>query len=119
MPRKCKLCLFLVRRNLTVFRSDLGIWAQSFGATVSPSLTKSTTHVIAHKDRRTSKVRQAAKYPDIKIVTTQWLFQCFAQWKKIEETPYLIEADRDEHGHRESLPFDDIPNVLSSSEEEE
>jgi len=98
--------------------SDLGMWARSFGAVVLPNLTKSTTHVIAHKDRRTSKVRQAAKHPNIKIVAVSWLMECFSRWRRVSETPHLIEVERDHHGSQESLPFDELEDgvVLSESE---
>jgi RNA polymerase II subunit A C-terminal domain phosphatase len=50
-------------------------------------------------------------------VTTQWLFQCFAQWEKIDEAPFLIDVERDEHGQRDSLPGDNA--VLSVSDDDE
>lgn len=98
--------------------SDLGMWARSFGAVIQPNLTKSTTHVVAHKDRRTSKVRQAARHPQIKIVTVDWLMECFSRWRRVSETPHLIEVERDHHGSQESLPFDELEDgvVLSESE---
>lgn len=89
------------------------MWASSFGARISPALTKSTTHVVAHKDRRTSKVRQAAKHPHIKIVTTGWLLQCFTQWVHVDEDPHQIEVERDEQGPSDSLPFEDMPEGLT------
>ena len=98
--------------------SDLGMWARSFGAVVLPNLTKSTTHVIAHKDRRTSKVRQAAKHPKIGIVDVSWLTECFSRWRRVSETPHAIEVERDHHASQESLPFDELEDgvVLSESE---
>lgn len=96
--------------------SDLGMWARSFGAVISPNLTKSTTHVVAHKYRRTSKVRQAAKHPQIKIVAVSWLMECFSRWRKVNETPHLIEVERDHHGSQESLPFDELEDDVALSE---
>ena len=84
---------------------------------MNSSLSRSTTHVIAHKDRRTSKVRQAAKHPHIKIVTTQWLFDCFAQWEKVDEALHAIEVERDPHSLRDALPFEVLPDGLSSDDE--
>ena len=71
--------------------------------------------MIAHKDRRTSKVRQAAKHSHIKIVTTQWLFDCFARWEKVDEAAYTLDVERGGHSSRDALPFEDLPDVLSSS----
>jgi len=82
---------------------------------------KNTTHVIASKTRRTAKVQVAARNPAIKIVTTNWLFDCVSQWKRLPEQPYLIPV---ESKHKEvtrgvSPVFQEPPNGdLSSSEEE-
>jgi RNA polymerase II subunit A-like phosphatase len=103
---------------LTIRRSDIGMWARSFGAKISPILSKSTTHVVAHKDRRTSKVRQAARYPNIQIVAVSWLLQCFTQWAHVDEEPHLTLIEREEHGSHDSLPFDDLEDgvILTPSE---
>jgi RNA polymerase II subunit A-like phosphatase len=95
------------------------MWARSFGAKISPLLSKSTTHVVAHKDRRTSKVRQAARYPNIQIVTVGWLLQCFTRWAHADEGPHLIILEREEHGSHDSLPFDDLEEgvILTPSED--
>jgi RNA polymerase II subunit A-like phosphatase len=95
------------------------MWARSFGAKISPILSKSTTHVVAHKDRRTSKVRQAARYPKIQIVTISWLLQCFTRWTHADEGPHLILVEREDHGPQDSLPFDDLEDgvILTPSED--
>lgn len=95
------------------------MWARSFGAIVAPELTKSTTHVIAHRDRRTSKVRQAARHSRIKIVTPDWLFECFAKWERVDESPYLIEIERETILSTDSLPHDQMPDALDFSDEED
>jgi RNA polymerase II subunit A-like phosphatase len=96
------------------------MWAKSFGARVSPNLTKATTHVVAHKDRRTSKVRQAARHANIKIVATSWLLECFTQWKAVPEGPHSIDVEREEHDFHDSLPFEELEeeSMLTPSEEE-
>ncbi|KIW05699.1 uncharacterized protein PV09_03559 [Verruconis gallopava] len=101
-------------------KSDLGMWAQSFGARINTHLTKSTTHVIAHKDRRTSKVRQATQHPRIQIVSVSWLYECFSRWEHVDEGPHTIEFDRDA-GHHDSLPFDEFEEgvILTPSEDGE
>lgn len=95
------------------------MWARSFGAIVAPELTKSTTHVVAHRDRRTSKVRQAARHSRIKIVTPDWLFQCFAKWERVDEAPYQIEIERETILSTDSLPHDQMPDALDFSDEED
>jgi RNA polymerase II subunit A-like phosphatase len=87
---------------------------------VSPNLTKSTTHVVAHKDRRTSKVRQAARHPDIKIVATSWLLECFTRWEAVPEGPHSINVEREEHEPHDSLPFEELEDGsrLTPSEDE-
>lgn len=54
-------------------------------------VSRKITHLVASTSRtRTHKVRQAAKYPNIKIVNQQWLFTSMSKWQKEEETPYLV-----------------------------
>lgn len=62
--------------------------------------------MVAHKDRRTSKVRQATQHDNIQIVSLCWLLDCFSKWQHVDEGPYLIEFGRD-NGPHDSLPFDD------------
>lgn len=40
---------------------------------------------------RTAKVRQAARYPHIKIVSPRWLYDSISHWRHETEEPYLIE----------------------------
>lgn len=99
---------------------DTVIWAQSFGAQVSDSITKRTTHVVASPERRTAKVRQAArKRGKIKIVSVAWLMACFTEWRKVDETAYKIHSDADTKITQDGgLPdsFGDSYAQLSSSE---
>lgn len=76
-----------------VASSDLALWIKSFGATVVLDVNRHTTHVIANPDRKTSKVKKAARYPRIKIVNIDWMLHCCTQWVHADETPYLIEVD--------------------------
>jgi RNA polymerase II subunit A-like phosphatase len=94
------------------------MWAQSFGARINTNLTKSTTHVVAHKDRRTSKVRQATQHPQIQIVSITWLLECFSRWQHVDEGPHIIEFDRDS-GHHDSLPFDELEEGVTLTPSEE
>lgn len=100
---------------------DIAIWAKSFGATVSESITKRTTHVIGSPERRTAKVRQAAKKGGrIAIVNQNWLFACVSQWRRVDENPYRIHCNAPHNGCSPKLPdsFEGKGFVLSSSEEE-
>ena len=99
-------------------RHDLGMWVQSFGARINTTLTKSTTHVVAHKDRRTSKVRQATQHENIQIVSVCWLLECFSKWEHVDEGPYLIEFGRDS-GPQDSLPFDDFEEGVTLTPSED
>lgn len=100
---------------------DIAVWAKSFGATITENITKRTTHVIASPERRTAKVRQAAKRGGrIAIVTQSWLYACFSQWKKVREDPYRVHSDAPVNGTArlpDSFEHKD-DGALSSSEEE-
>lgn len=102
--------------------SEYAVWAKSFGARISEVINKRTTHVVAARNRRTQKVRQAARHPQIKIVTVDWLKECFVKWQKASETPHIIHVEPDERGAHASQgsPFDELDEgtVLSSSEED-
>lgn len=98
------LC-YLSCRLLTISSSDYALWIKSFGAQVTTRIDRRTTHVIANPDRKTSKVKQAARYPRIKIVNPEWMFQCCTRWEHVQETPYLIEISAAE---REGSPFGEV-----------
>lgn len=111
----------VVPLGVNIHTYDTVIWAKSFGATVSENITKKTTHVIASPERRTAKVRQAAKKGGrISIVNSGWLFACFSQWIKVDEGPYRIHSDAPVNG-QPALPdsFEEKElGTLSSSDEE-
>jgi RNA polymerase II subunit A-like phosphatase len=114
----------VVPLGVDIYSHDAALWAKSFGATVSENITKKTTHIIASPERRTAKVRQAAKRAGrIAIVSQSWLHACFAQWKKLDENPYRIHSDVSTNGAGalpESFEARDFVQdfVLSSSDEE-
>lgn len=100
--------------------NDTAIWARSFGAKITENITKKTTHVIASPERRTAKVRQAAKKSGrIAIVSQNWLSSCFMQWEKVDESPYRIHSDAPVNGAA-GLPetFEGKGYELSSSDDE-
>lgn len=64
----------------------------SFGAEVQDDVKKSTTHVVVSNSRaRTQKVRKALKIPHIKVVSYGWLSQSYKEWKRADESEYLLE----------------------------
>jgi RNA polymerase II subunit A-like phosphatase len=111
----------VVPLGVNIHTYDTVIWAKSFGAKISENITKKTTHVIASPERRTAKVRQAAKKGGrISIVNSGWLFACFSQWIKVDEGPFRIHSDAPANG-QPALPdsFEDKElGTLSSSDEE-
>ncbi|KAI0836232.1 hypothetical protein F5Y06DRAFT_112481 [Hypoxylon sp. FL0890] len=88
----------LVPLDVDVRRTEIGMQAESFGAEIRTRVSREITHLVINISRpRTQKVRQAARIPTIKIVNQNWLADSIAQWKKLDETPYLIQvhpADR-------------------------
>lgn len=92
------------------------MWIKSFGAEVATNVNRRTTHVIASPDRKTTKVKNAARYPHIKIVNAEWLIQCCTRWEHVDETPYFIEVDPAERGGS-PLPGDD--SIDSTGEDED
>ncbi|KAF6754350.1 hypothetical protein DFP72DRAFT_1170471 [Ephemerocybe angulata] len=93
------------------------IWrsATMFGAKCYTDLTHEITHVVAAK-RGTVKVDQARKRGNISIVSQLWLTESIAQWRRMDEKPYLLE---------DPAPASAIPSAAAahmnepSSEDEE
>ncbi|KAF2661728.1 hypothetical protein K491DRAFT_646975 [Lophiostoma macrostomum CBS 122681] len=98
----------IIPLGMDVQFSDLALWVKSFGAEVSTNISRQTTHVIANPDRKTTKVKKAARYPHIKIVNAEWMLQCCARWEHIDETPYTIEVDPAERG---GSPFEELEDT--------
>jgi RNA polymerase II subunit A-like phosphatase len=82
-----------------VRRSEIGLQMANFGAEVRYRVSSDITHLIVGPDSpRTQKVRQAAKFPSIKILHIGWLYETLTKWKQADETPYLVDIhpnDRD------------------------
>ncbi|KAF2268462.1 hypothetical protein CC78DRAFT_455070 [Lojkania enalia] len=95
----------IIPLGMDVQASDFALWVKSFGADVSLNVNRQTTHVIANPDRKTTKVKKAARYSHIKIVNAEWMFQCCTRWVHVDESPYLIEIDPAERG---GSPFEDL-----------
>ncbi|KAJ5155533.1 hypothetical protein N7492_008336 [Penicillium capsulatum] len=77
--------------------SDIGLWAKSFGVVLADRISIRTTHLVAGRNR-TAKVREATRYPNIKIVTTQWLVDSLTSWQHLDEEPYLLPVHPEDQG---------------------
>lgn len=98
----------IIPLGMDVENSDFAMWVKSFGARISLDVNKQTTHVIANPDRKTTKVKKAARYPNIKIVNAEWMLQCCTRWEHVSEDDYLIEVDQADRG---GSPFDDLDDT--------
>ncbi|KAJ5141328.1 hypothetical protein N7526_002323 [Penicillium atrosanguineum] len=77
--------------------ADISLWAKSFGVVISSKINARTTHLVAGRNR-TAKVREATRYPNVKIVTTQWLLDSLVSWRHLDEDPYLLPVHPDDRG---------------------
>lgn len=98
--------------------ADISLWAKSFGVVIAHRINMKTTHLVAGRNR-TAKVREATRYPDVKIVTTQWLLDSLTQWKRLDEEPYLLPVHPDDREEPISPGSKEVAegSWLSSSEE--
>ena len=85
----------VVPLGVDVVRSDIALWAQSFGARISLSVRKGVTHVVAARER-TQKVRQAARLSGVKVVRVGWLIDSLREWRRKDETAYLVRIHPDD-----------------------
>ncbi|KUJ14794.1 uncharacterized protein LY89DRAFT_686441 [Mollisia scopiformis] len=109
----------LVPLQADILRSEIGIQAASFGAEIQTKVNRKVTHLVASTSRtRTTKVRQAAKYPNIKIVNQQWLLNSMSKWEKEDETPYLVQI-HDQDRIREEGFDSSAPSSIHDSDESE
>lgn len=101
----------VVPLGVDVGSTDSAILARSFGARIEDNVGKSTTHVVAARNR-TQKVRKAIKRGKgrIKIVNPQWLSDSINGWSKVDERPYLLDTEGKNGSH------DDDDDILSESE---
>ncbi|KAL2865763.1 protein-serine/threonine phosphatase [Aspergillus lucknowensis] len=99
--------------------ADISLWAKSFGVVIAQKINMKTTHLVAGRNR-TAKVREATRYPRVKIVTTQWLLDCLTQWKRLDEEPYLLPVHPDDRGQPISPSSKEMAESswLSSSDED-
>ena len=77
--------------------AEVSLWAKSFGAVIQKNINKRVTHLVAGRNR-TAKVREATRWPNVKIVTTQWLYESLIKWQHQDEEPYLLPVHPDDRG---------------------
>ncbi|KAJ5584461.1 uncharacterized protein N7459_004261 [Penicillium hispanicum] len=98
--------------------ADISLWAKSFGVVIASKINGRTTHLVAGRNR-TAKVREATRYPNVKIVTTQWLLDSLTAWRYLDEEPYLLPVHPDDRGEPLSPGSRELveSSWLSSSDE--
>ncbi|KAJ5239490.1 hypothetical protein N7468_004109 [Penicillium chermesinum] len=96
--------------------ADISLWAKSFGVLIATRIDNRTTHLVAGRNR-TAKVREATRYPDIKIVTTQWLLDSLMQWTHLAEDPYLLPVHPDDRGEPLSPNSREVAEISYMSED--
>ncbi|RPA99239.1 hypothetical protein L873DRAFT_1789822 [Choiromyces venosus 120613-1] len=117
----------------------LGVDVQkSFGAIIADDVHSKVTHLVAARvfdptrrskvpretndyQSRTAKVRRAAsKYPHIRIVTPQWLYDSISNWRKEPEDPYLLPIHpEDRHPRALNGVNDHLDGPMLSSEDDD
>jgi RNA polymerase II subunit A C-terminal domain phosphatase len=76
------------------YMSDVGLLVLSFGADLQTRVSRRVTHLVVQTERPGShKLREASKFPSIKIVNHHWLFDCIGRWERLDETPYLFSIE--------------------------
>ncbi|PWW72119.1 hypothetical protein C7212DRAFT_287217 [Tuber magnatum] len=111
----------IIPLGVDVHNSDIAHWCRSFGAVVAGDVHSKVTHLVAARSR-TAKVRRAAsKYPHIKIVTPQWLYDSISNWKKEPEKPYLLPIHPEDRHPRPLNGTDDrrLDGPVLSSEDDD
>jgi RNA polymerase II subunit A-like phosphatase len=81
--------------------------------------------VVPTVKSRTHKVRQAAKYPKIKVVAYQWLADSISKWERQDETQYLVSTTTNIHMRQVELHEQDrqhngpssVPSSIHDSDE--
>ena len=101
----------VVPLGMDVASTDAAILAKTFGARIEENVGRSTTHVVAARNR-TLKVRKAIKRGKgrIKIVSPQWLTDSISRWSKVDEKPYVLDTESKNGSH------EDDDDILSESE---
>ncbi|CAF3374793.1 unnamed protein product [Rotaria sp. Silwood2] len=102
----------LMPKNYPLEKHSATIMAKMMGATVTHDLqfdengTIRTTHIIGGK--QTMKVQQALQN-NIKVVTPEWLLDCYEQWEKKPEENYILLPNYDVR--KSKLFTEEIPRM--------
>ncbi|KAK8044086.1 FCP1-like phosphatase [Apiospora rasikravindrae] len=107
--KNCTIVLTgIVPQGVDVMVSEIGLQIMSFGADLKRKPTLKTTHLVVSSARpRTDKVRKAARIPTIKIVNQDWLAACLAEWRRVDETSYLMDINPGDRANRHVAAADD------------
>lgn len=80
--------------NQDAYKSELWKNACKYGAICSQDLRRNVTHLVVGTQCAsgmvTDKMKKAFRMKNIFILTVDWLYECFSQWKAVNEQPYLI-----------------------------
>jgi RNA polymerase II subunit A-like phosphatase len=80
-------------RGIDIYRSEIGLQIMSFGADLVPKIRNDVTHLVVNISQPgREKLLEARRRPHIKIVSQEWLADCFSRWEAVDETPYLFTA---------------------------
>lgn len=101
---------------------EQAILARQFGAQVEQRINKRTTHLVAG-NTRTLKAKEAFRR-NIKVVNIRWVIDSIVQWKKLDETPYMMNYDgadplvrRNEDSDGTLSDSEDPPSALDTEKE--
>ena len=94
-------------RGVDIYKSEIGLQIMSFGAELRPKVRGDVTHLVVNTNQPGSeKLLEARRRPHIKIVSQEWLAECFSRWAAVDETPYLFTAKLIEDDQNNSKPRD-------------
>ena len=80
----------LIPLNTDIQKADIVIWTNKFGGITTADIDENTTHVVT-KTPGTYKARLAKGYNSkIEVVHPDWVFECLASWKHVDESPYRL-----------------------------
>lgn len=106
--------------GMDIESTDIAILARMFGARIDDDISRSTTHVVAARNR-TVKVRKAMKRGKgrIKVVNPKWLTDSISSWTKKDETSYVLDVEEGKNGpaeHEDILSESESPPAGDSDE---
>ncbi|KAK4235550.1 hypothetical protein C8A03DRAFT_46330 [Achaetomium macrosporum] len=95
-------------RGIDIYRSEIGLQIMSFGADLLPKIRNDVTHLVVNTSQPgREKLLEARRRPHIKIVSQEWLADCFSRWEAVDETPYLFTARLVGEEEPDNKPKDD------------